>query len=85
MQAMVRAGRIVMTIHAHEEMESDRLTLLDIEHGILTGWILERQRDARSGEWKYLLAGRTTTADDVVVACRLGPTAKLIIITVYLD
>jgi len=34
-----------MTLHAVEEMEDDRLTVLDVEHAILTGKIVERQPD----------------------------------------
>jgi hypothetical protein len=35
----------VMTLHAEEEMSNDNLSIYDIEQGILTGEILERQKD----------------------------------------
>ena len=42
----------VMTLHAEEEMNDDGLTIYDVERGILTGEILERQKDKLSAEWK---------------------------------
>jgi hypothetical protein len=43
MQALVRASEYVMTLHGHEEMEADGLTVYDVEHVILNGRIVERQ------------------------------------------
>jgi hypothetical protein len=83
MRELVRTGAYVMTDHAHEEMEADGLTLFDVERGILTGAIRERQRDRRTSEWKYLIVGRTLSADEVVAVCKIGPTGKLVFITVY--
>lgn len=37
-----------VTAHAEEEMSDDELTILDVEHAILSGKIVERQRDAES-------------------------------------
>jgi hypothetical protein len=34
-----------MTLYAEEEMEDDGLSILDVGHTILTGEIIERQRD----------------------------------------
>ena len=39
----VRALDYVMTIHAEEEMEDDDISILDVEHVIFTGEIIERQ------------------------------------------
>ena len=39
----IRARAHVMTVHAEEEMTEDDFTIYDIERGILTGRILERQ------------------------------------------
>ncbi|MBI3766884.1 MAG: DUF4258 domain-containing protein [Deltaproteobacteria bacterium] len=41
MQALVRASEYVLTLHGHEEMEADGLTVYDIENVILSGRILE--------------------------------------------
>jgi len=58
-QEKVRIRQYVMTLHAEEEMDHDGLTIFDIEHGLLTGEIIERQKDQKTGEWKYLVEGQT--------------------------
>jgi hypothetical protein len=68
-----------------EELEDEGLSVLDVEHAILTGNITRRQKDADTGEWKYLLSGRTLSHDEVVVVAKLSPTDKLVIITVYAE
>jgi len=83
MQARIRTRQYVMTLHAEEEMEDDRLSIFDVERGILTGRIVERQKDAVTAEWKYLVEGETIAGDAVVVVAKLSVTAKLVIITVY--
>ena len=83
MRELVRTSSYIMTVHANEEMEADGLTVFDVEHCILTGDIAERQRDRRTGEWKYLVQGRTLSGDEATVVSRIGPTGKLVIITVY--
>ncbi len=37
-----------MTIHCEEEMENDNLSILDVENAVLTGEILEHQRDVNT-------------------------------------
>ena len=80
---LVQSGRYVMTIHAHEEMEDDGFTVFDVENGLLTGAIVERQRDRTTGEWKYLVEGKTLAGEDCVVVGKITPTGKLAILTVY--
>jgi uncharacterized protein DUF4258 len=55
MREKVRALDYMMTIHS-EEMEDDDISILDMEHVILSGEIIERQQDQETGEWKYLMA-----------------------------
>jgi Domain of unknown function (DUF4258) len=74
-----------MTLHAIEEMDDDGLTVFDIERSILTGKIIERQKEPAMGEYKYLVKGRTVIDDEIVVVTKLSPTDKLVIITVYLE
>jgi hypothetical protein len=75
-----------MTIHAEEEMDEDELTIFDIESALLNGSIVVRQKDASTGEWKYIVRGSSLDDDDVVsVVCKFGPTEKLVIITVYAE
>ena len=40
----------MLTLHAEEEMDNDNLSIFDIERGILTGQILERQKDRETEE-----------------------------------
>lgn len=65
-------------------MASDDLSIFDVERGILTGKITERQKDRITGEWKYLIEGKTIAGDSLIVVARSGVTGKLVIITVYL-
>jgi len=83
MQALVRASEYVVTLHGHEEMEADGLTVSDVEHVVLTGRIVGRQRDQRRKEWKYLVEGETLEGDAAVVVSKIGPTRKLVVVTVY--
>jgi Domain of unknown function (DUF4258) len=83
MREKIRTRQYVMTLHAEEEMDNDDLTIYDIERGILTGVILERQRDRLTAEWKYCIRGKTVTGEPVEVVAKLSPTGKLVILTVY--
>ena len=62
----VRNRQYVMTLHAEEEMSDDELTIFDVECGILTGEIVERQKDAQTGEWKYLVKGQKYLRQEIV-------------------
>ena len=79
----VRTLDYVMSIHAEEEMNDDGLTIFDIEHVLLSGEIVERQKDLLTGEWKYLVEGRTLGLEVVVVVTKLSVSGRLVIITVY--
>ncbi len=84
MRERIRSREYVMTLHAEEEMDDDNLSIFDVEHGILTGRIVERQTDRVTVEKKYLVEGETLAGDLVVVVAKLSITGKLVIITVYL-
>lgn len=85
MQECIRTRQYVMTLHAEEEMDNDNLSIFDIERGILTGKIIERQKDRETEEWKYLVEGQTLTDARVIVVAKLSHTGKLVMITVYLS
>jgi hypothetical protein len=72
-----------MTLHAEEEMEDDDLTIFDVEEAVLTGKIVERQKDKATGEWKYVINGHSLERFSVSVVSKIGITGKLIIITVF--
>ena len=81
---LVRSLSYVVSLHAAEELEDDNLTILDLENIILTGRIIERQRDRQSRETKVLVRGRSLDGREAEVIVKLGLTGALYIITVYL-
>ncbi len=83
MRQKVRALDYAVTAHAEEEMSDDEITILDVEHAILNGRILERQRDVETGEWKYVVGGRTVIDDAMELVGRLSVSGKFVIVTVY--
>lgn len=84
MRERVRTSEYVMTLHAEEEMEADGLTVFDVERCILTGRIVQRQKDRLTGEWKYVIRGQTTEEARATVVAKLGPTGKVVVVTVFL-
>lgn len=85
MQEKIRTRLYVMTLHAEEEMDNDGLTIFDVERAVLTGEIVERQKDYHTEEWKYLVSGLAIDGRSVIVIGELSLTEKLVIITVYLE
>ena len=85
MRDKVRTRQYIMTLHAEEEMDDDRLSIYDIEHVILSGRIIERQKDPITAEWKYLIQGNIFSEGNVTVAAKLSSTGKLVILTVYTE
>lgn len=83
MREKVRNRQYVMTLHAEEEMDDDNLSIFDVESGVLTGEIRERQKDQETAEWKYLIEGQTLSGDSIMVVSKISPTNKLVIITVW--
>jgi len=83
MRELIRARRYIMPLHAEDEMEADGLTIYNVESVILTGKIIERQKDRASAEWKYLVRGQSLTDETVRVAVKFSPTGKLVFITVF--
>jgi len=66
MHDKVRSRQYIMTLHAEEEMEDDGLSIFDVESCILTGDVIERQKDAITGEWKYIVKGRALLGDVIL-------------------
>jgi len=73
-----------MTGHAFEEMEADDLTVFDVERCILTGEIVDRQQDQRTGAWKCLVHGDATDDSPMAVVVTLGPMGRAVIVTVFI-
>jgi hypothetical protein len=72
-----------MTVHAEEEMDDDGLSVFDVESVILTGQIIERQRDRKTREWKYVVSGEAIDGTRVGVVGKLSPCGSLVILTTY--
>ena len=80
---LIRSLKYVVTLHASEELEDDNLSILDLENIVLTGQITERQRDGKTQEVKCVIFGVTLDGIVAEVIGKIGPTGRLIIITVY--
>jgi hypothetical protein len=85
MRDKINARQYVMTIHAEEEMSDDNLSIYDIEQAILTGEILERQKDRTTAESKYRIKGLAMDNNEIEIMAKLSQTGKLVIITVYIS
>ena len=83
MQEAIRNRQYIMTLHAEEEMDDDNLSIFDIEHIVLIGRIIERQKDQITKEWKYIIEGESFSNDLAVAVVKLSITDKLVFITVY--
>jgi Domain of unknown function (DUF4258) len=79
----IRTLNYLVSTHAAEELEDDDLTILDFENVVLTGQVVERQRDEKSGEIKYLIEGLTIEGAKAATVVKVGLTSKLIVITAY--
>lgn len=83
LRALVRKKQYVVSVHAAEELDDDNLNIFDLESIILTGKIVERQRDRKSDESKLVVAGKTVGGIEAVVVVKRGASGLLIVITVY--
>jgi len=66
-------------------MDDDSLTIFDVERLILAGKVVARQRDKDPPETKVLIRGPTLDGDSAFAVVKLGPTGKLVIVTVFRD
>jgi hypothetical protein len=83
MREKIRTKKYVMTLHAEEEMTDDNLSIFDIEKIILTGSIVEKQKDKNTSEWKYLIEGKIISNKWAKVVAKLSIAGKLVFITAY--
>jgi hypothetical protein len=84
-RALVRSLTYVVSTHAADELEDDSLSILDLESIILTGEVIERQRDRTTREVKYVIQGSTLDGSAGETVVKVGPTGRLVVITVYLS
>jgi len=64
-------------------MNDDELSIFDLEHVILTGEIVERQRDRATLELKYRVEGESLDGELLEVVVKISSTGMLVILTVY--
>ena len=81
---LIKNRDYIVTTHADEEMTEDELSIYDVESVVLSGEILEKQRDIQSKESKYRLTGNTLNNEKAEVILKIGRSGKVVIITIYL-
>jgi hypothetical protein len=82
-RSLLRALRYVVSLHAAEEMDDDGFTILDLENIILTGTIVERQKDQKTDEAKIVIRGLSLDGREAETVVKVGLSGLLYIITVY--
>ena len=82
---LIRTLNYALSIHAAEELEDDNLTILDFENIVLTGAIVERQRDRQTREIKYMVRGNTLSGVPAEAVVKIAPDGNLFALTVYCD
>ena len=83
LRQLIRTLSYAVSTHAADELEDDNLTILDLENVVLSGQIVERQRDRSTRETKYVIQGGTLDGTAAEVIAKVGHSGKLYIITVY--
>ena len=79
----MRQEEYLLTDHARDEMDEDDFTLYDLEQGILSGTIMERQRDRVTQEAEYRIQGTARDGREMEIIVKFSFTGRLVIITVY--
>jgi len=82
-RSLLRTLRYVVSLHAAEEMEDDGFTIIDLENIILTGNIVERQKDHKTDETKIVIRGLSLDGREAETVVKVGLSGILYIITVY--
>ena len=60
--------------------------MFDVESAILTGKIVERQKESETGEWKYVISGEGVDGKPLSVVPKLGTSGQMLyILTVYAE
>jgi hypothetical protein len=83
LRRLVLEQQYIVTIHADDELNADDLSVYDLEHIVLSGRILERQRDVTTGEGKYRMRGKALDGTRAETIMKISPTGMAVFITVY--
>ena len=83
MRESIRSIDYEITVHGFGELEEDGLSVLDLELCVLWGAVVERQRDRRTNEWKYVVQGPTATGASSAIVVKWLPSGRLAVLTVF--
>lgn len=81
---LIRTLSYVVSTHAADVLDDDNLSILDLENVVLTGSIVERQRDRATRETKYVIRGASLEGISGEVVAKICRSGQLVIITIYL-
>jgi hypothetical protein len=82
-QAFIRQGTYVLSVHVESELEDDGFTDKDLETAILNGEIVRRERD-NIGRPKYVLEGAALDGRGLTAVVQPFQMRQLVVIvTVY--
>jgi Domain of unknown function (DUF4258) len=79
LQALIRQGDYVLSIHVEQELENDGFTEQDLEEAILKGEIVRRERDAL-GRSKYVIEGVALDGRGLTTVVQPFQTRQLVVI-----
>ena len=83
MRDLVRHGLYVMTTHADDKQ------MRMISQCLMSKApykIVERQKEAETGEWKYVISGNAVDGRQMVVVAKFGASVQMLyILTVYAE
>ncbi len=82
-QALHSGARVDFTKHAYDEMAADGLTVRDVHRALTSCRAIRRDRDVRSGDWKYTVEGASERKRIGVVTVIDTDPLGLTIITVW--
>ena len=79
----IRSSNYAVSLHASEELDDDNLTIFDLENILLTGEIIERQRDRKTREVKLVVRGISLEGIEAETVVKFSPSGTLFVITAY--
>jgi len=83
LQEKIRNLQYIVTVHCDDKMDIEELTIEDIENSILTGKIIEPQRDIKTKELKYRIRGETSSGEAMEAVVKISIGGVLVFITVF--
>ncbi len=85
LRVKIRNGHYLVPFHAADELDDDDISIFDVENIILTGNVIERQRDAQTRERKYIVRGKTLAGETACCVVKVGPTGEVVLITAWIE